>query len=37
VAERGWDRHYESYAASLIDTSGIPGAAVAQAQGGEVI
>jgi len=33
----GWERQYEDFAASLIERSGIPAAAVALAQEGEVV
>ena len=37
MAERGWDRRFEQYAADLIGRSGIPGAAVALAHDGRVV
>ncbi|MGE3911854.1 MAG: serine hydrolase domain-containing protein [Chloroflexota bacterium] len=37
MAERGWDRRFEQYAADLIGRSGIPGAAVALAHKGKVV
>jgi CubicO group peptidase (beta-lactamase class C family) len=37
VAERGWERQFEQYAADLISRSGIPGAAVALAHNGDVL
>ena len=37
MAERGWERRFEQYAADLIGKSGIPGAAVALAHNGDVL
>ena len=37
MAERGWERRFEQYAADLIGKSGIPGASVALAHNGDVL
>lgn len=37
MAERGWERRFEQYAAGLIGKGGIPGAAVALAHNGDVL
>ena len=37
MAERGWERRFEQYAADLIGKSGIPGAAVGLAHNGDVL
>jgi len=37
VAERGWDRRFEQYAAEVIGRHSIPGAAVALAYNGTVV